>query len=110
MSDEETRERVRQLLEKLSEDVADGGIHPTMAGRKLGELLADALPELTPPRPATTSFAEASKRAMDLIARRVSGAEAPIPLPFQDLTDQFGGGLWPGLHFVTSTTGTGHQY
>lgn len=100
MNDEETRASAAQVIERLAEDVQRGEVHPTMAARKLGELLA-------PPRPATTSFAEASKRAMELIARRVSGDEAPIPLPFQDLTDQFGGGLWPGLHFVTSTTGTG---
>lgn len=107
MNDDETRASAAQVIERLAETVQRGGVHPTMAARTLGELLAKALPELAPPRPATTSFAEASKRAMELIARRVSGDEAPIPLPFQDLTDQFGGGLWPGLHFVTSTTGTG---
>lgn len=104
MSDEETRARAEKVIEDLAESVRRSEVHPTMAARKLGELLAD---ELAPPRPATTSFAEASKRAMELIARRVSGDETPIPLPFTDLAAQFGGGLWPGLHFVTSTTGTG---
>jgi len=107
MTDEETRASVSQVIGHLAETVHRGEVHPTVAARKLGELLAEALPELAPPRPATTSFAEASKRAMELIARRVSGDEAPIPLPFTDLAAQFGGGLWPGLPFVTSTTGTG---
>ena len=108
MSDDELRAKVEQIAGKaILRMTREKAIAPNKLGEAIARDVLREFPELAPSRPATTSFAEASKRAMDLIARRVSGDEAPIPLPFQDLTDQFGGGLWPGLHFVTSTTGTG---
>lgn len=39
--------------------------------------------------------------------RRSNGEEKPIALPWAILADHFGGGLWPGLHILTSGTGTG---
>ena len=105
MTDEE---KAAQVLEGLAEDVRRGEVHPSVVDRKVGEKLREAMPEAlnSGPRPALT-FAEASALAIAAVTRRVNRDEAPIPLPFPELAEQFGGGLWPGLHFVTSTTGTG---
>jgi replicative DNA helicase len=46
---------------------------------------------------------EALRRAQ---ARR-DGSESPIPLPWNDMLEQFGGGLWPGVHVLVGGTGTG---
>ena len=39
--------------------------------------------------------------------RRAVGIEKPVPLPWDDLKEHFGGGLWPGLHVLCSGTGVG---
>jgi len=39
--------------------------------------------------------------------RRANGEEKPIALPWPVLAEHFGGGLWPGLHFLNSGTGVG---
>lgn len=39
--------------------------------------------------------------------RRAVGIEKPVPLPWPELKDHFGGGLWPGLHVLCSGTGVG---
>src|SRR3984885_9507872 len=41
------------------------------------------------------------------VKRRCDGTEKPIPLPWPSLNDHFGGGLWPGLHYVNGGTGIG---
>lgn len=38
---------------------------------------------------------------------RRAGREKPIPLPWSDMLEQFGGGLWPGVHVLVGGTGTG---
>jgi hypothetical protein len=45
--------------------------------------------------------------AVDRAQRRAEGKERPIPLPWASLNAHFGGGLWPGVHFITSGTGIG---
>src|SRR5512146_2720472 len=45
--------------------------------------------------------------ALALLRARASGAARPIPLPWGDLAEALGGGLWPGLHVLTGGTGTG---
>lgn len=39
--------------------------------------------------------------------RRHEGTEKPVSLPWPSLDAHFGGGLWPGVHFLSSTTGIG---
>lgn len=38
---------------------------------------------------------------------RARGEERPIPLPWKHMAEQFGGGLWPGLHILVGGTGAG---
>lgn len=57
-------------------------------------------PEL---RPLGDLFSDALLRA----AARFEGKERPVPLPWPDMADQFGGGLWPGVHVLVSGTGAG---
>lgn len=45
--------------------------------------------------------------ALERIARRCSGREKPIALPWPSLAAHFGGGLWPGVHFLCKGTGVG---
>lgn len=107
MNDDERRAIAESVAGKAIESMTrERSIDPSRLGEAIGRAVREALPELDTTRPAIT-FAEAQKQALDLIARRVNGDERAIPLPFDDLGAQFGGGLWPGLHFVTSTTGTG---
>lgn len=107
MTDDERRAIAESVAGKAIESMTrERSIDPSRLGEAIGRAVREALPELDTTRPAIT-FAEAQKQALALIARRVNGDERAIPLPFDDLDAQFGGGLWPGLHFVTSTTGTG---
>ena len=39
--------------------------------------------------------------------RRSVGIEKPVPLPWEELKEHFGGGLWPGVHVLCSGTGVG---
>jgi hypothetical protein len=39
--------------------------------------------------------------------RRWVGIETPVPLPWEELKEHFGGGLWPGVHVLCSGTGVG---
>ena len=39
--------------------------------------------------------------------RRAAGIEYPVPLPWDQLKEHFGGGLWPGVHVLCSGTGVG---
>ena len=45
--------------------------------------------------------------AIDRAERRTKGIERPVPLPWPMLSGHFGGGLWPGVHYVVSGTGIG---
>lgn len=44
---------------------------------------------------------------LERIRRRAEKIERPIELPWSVLAPHFGGGLWPGLHVLTSGTGVG---
>ena len=55
-----------------------------------------------PPR-----LGEILKPAYDRAVRRCNGEERPIPLPWPELNDHFGGGVWPGVHYLTKGTGIG---
>lgn len=59
------------------------------------------LPSL-PPR-----LGDALGPSMDRVERRCAGIEKPVLLPWAVLADHFGGGLWPGVHFLNSGTGVG---
>jgi hypothetical protein len=45
--------------------------------------------------------------ALDRASRRRSGEEKPVPVPFRELSEALGGGLWSGAHVLMSGTGTG---
>lgn len=45
--------------------------------------------------------------ALDRAERRSVGKEKPIPLPWPSVAEHFGGGLWPGVHFLVAGTGVG---
>lgn len=45
--------------------------------------------------------------ALDRAARRRSGDELPVPVPFREWGESLGGGLWPGAHTLSSGTAVG---
>lgn len=47
------------------------------------------------------------KESLALMKARASGDAKPIPLPWPDVAEALGGGLWPGLHVLTGATGQG---
>ena len=46
-------------------------------------------------------------RATEMARRRAEGIERPIPIPWSSLVSHYGGGFWPGVHFLCSGTGIG---
>jgi replicative DNA helicase len=71
---------------KLAAEKAANDVPPLRIPRKLSEILE-------------TSIVRAERRA--------ALVEKPIYLPWQILAEHFGGGLWPGVHYLTSGTGVG---
>lgn len=70
-------------------DVPPGDVEPThkpSAPPRLGDLLESTL---------------------ERVERRCRGEEKPIALPWPTLHDHFGGGVWPGVHFIVKGTGIG---
>jgi len=53
------------------------------------------------------SLKASSPGALALMRRRFNGEEKPLPLPWPDLAEVLGGGLWPGMHVLLGETGTG---
>ena len=47
------------------------------------------------------------RESLVLMQRRATGEAKPIPVPWPEVAERMGGGLWPGLHVLTGTTGTG---
>jgi replicative DNA helicase len=45
--------------------------------------------------------------ALDRADKRARGEEKPIPLPWPELEEQFGGGLWSGLHVLVAGSAIG---
>ncbi|MEY2668007.1 MAG: hypothetical protein RJA59_645 [Pseudomonadota bacterium] len=45
--------------------------------------------------------------ALKLMQRRADKTETPLQTPWPSLNAILGGGLWPGLHILTGTTGSG---
>lgn len=60
-----------------------------------------------PPPPQLTMLGDLLDDALERADRRASGAEKPIPLPWASIAGHFGGGLWPGVHFLVAGTGVG---
>ena len=46
-------------------------------------------------------------RALGIMRARATGKAKPIPMPWPSVASALGGGLWPGLHVLTGTTGSG---
>jgi|GEM_PF-2142995 len=47
------------------------------------------------------------RESVSRAVRRANGIEKPVPLPWDQLKEHFGGGLWPGVHVLCSGTGVG---
>jgi replicative DNA helicase len=45
--------------------------------------------------------------ALDRSDRRAKNIEKPLPVPWPDLAEQLGGGLWPGMHALVAGSGVG---
>ena len=45
--------------------------------------------------------------AVERLEARAYGLELPVPVPWPSVAVALGGGLWPGMHTLTSTTGAG---
>src|SRR5262249_52597631 len=45
--------------------------------------------------------------AFERMKRRSEQHERPVPLPWPDVAEALGGGLWPGLYVVVGNTGSG---
>jgi hypothetical protein len=78
----------------------------------------DEAPDTEPHEAEATGYPSATSRdlptlddlmgpALERAERRASGQEKPIPLAWPMLAEHFGGGVWPGVHFVISLTGLG---
>lgn len=60
------------------------------------------------PKPAPLlKLGDLLEPAFARVLRRCEGKEQPIPLPWPSLNQHFGGGLWPGVHYLTKGTGIG---
>ena len=68
---------------------------------------ASAEPAGAATAPALTTLGSYLMQALETAGRRMKGEENPIPLPWDNLKAQLGGGLWPGLHVLVSGTGVG---
>jgi replicative DNA helicase len=77
----------------------DGPLEPDPEAER--RVRARDLATLAPPLSA------ALDHALALMARRASGDERPIPMPWPAVAEGLGGGLWPGMHVVTGATATG---
>lgn len=47
------------------------------------------------------------QESLALMKARATGQAKPIPVPWEDVAERLGGGLWPGLHVLTGATGQG---
>lgn len=87
----------------LKRDPEDDPVEVMGAPTSPAKPAAPAAPAAPPLRPVHELMEEALRRAE---ARR-KGEERPIPLPWPELAEQFGGGLWPGVHVLVAGTGAG---
>jgi replicative DNA helicase len=53
------------------------------------------------------TFGESGNALLDRLKDRCEGREKPVKTPWTALDDAMGGGLWPGLHFLVGSTGSG---
>lgn len=91
-------------------DVADvGARHGPEAVRAIFDAEGEPMGDMEEPvtRPASPKLGRTLAPALERIARRCSGREKPIALPWPTLAPHFGGGLWPGLHILNKGTGVG---
>ena len=59
-------------------------------------------PGVLPPR-----IGDTLPGSIERMRRRVRGEEKPVPLPWPNVAEALGGGLWPGLTVVVGNTGSG---
>lgn len=92
------------------------GVDNFTATKLLGERFGFEVQAPTTPNPAQVEsrpkvslkkLNDILPAAMARVLRRAEGQEKPIPLPWPSLAAHYGGGWWPGVHFICSGTGIG---
>lgn len=89
---------------------------PETARKRLFEAQGDRM--ATPAESAATEAVAAFNKSAPLAASlfadslatmvaRAKKEATPVPLPWPGVAEALGGGLWPGLHVLTGTTGSG---
>jgi replicative DNA helicase len=69
---------------------------------------ADAQTTSIPPTEySLITLQDAFAEAFETIKKRASGEEKPIKTPWKALNEHLRGGLWPGLHVLVGSSGTG---
>jgi len=69
---------------------------------------ADAQTTSTPPMESSLiTLQDAFSEAFETIKKRANGEEKPITTPWKALNEHLRGGLWPGLHVLVGSSGTG---
>jgi hypothetical protein len=97
--DEREVESIARSVSRYSPaDVPTGGDHYPAATREQLERAAE---------PTLASLGDLLEPALERAARRASGVERAIPMPWPSIAEHFGGGLWPGVHFLNAGTGKG---
>jgi hypothetical protein len=99
-------------VKDASDWVAAGGTRLQL--ESLAQVRDPGSDDVVKPSPAEEAFdrhaptvGSAVDPALALFARRFSGEETPIPLPWSETSVAMGGGLWPGAHVITGATGAG---
>lgn len=64
--------------------------------------VSEPVPSRLPPR-----LGELTDAALTRLLARARKEEKPIPVPWESLRKNLGGGLWPGMHVLVSGTGAG---
>lgn len=87
--------------------VVGGPTHSQTATQNTASPDADQIDERDELDKWAPAIGEHLKTSVARAVRRWIGIEKPVPLPWDELKDHFGGGLWPGVHVLCSGTGVG---
>lgn len=91
----------------MSKDLAEQRASGELGDDPLEGTVAVAGPEPPPPPPGHQRIADIVSRLSDMVDRRASGEEHPVPVPWVEYGNALRGGFWPGLHVLAAGTGAG---